>query len=645
MAKPNTLAQPISFDAAQCGGCQPIVIAVQDLCPGIPNPYFGGNPVDSWEKSAGLTQVANDPTRFTGAQAVSHTVGQDGLTIAAGEYNLSWSLTNNDVGMLSAQAVFSNADLSSSFSVVLSTLVGVGTVTGTEQITLVGDQTWNITIAVRQQNGPPAPVMLDTTFNSFILCPVGYEQDFCFQLPLFPTGDELLQETDQAVGFATDFLLAAGYNSNVDTTGPTCATPPFDSNTLVIDATGSPVSGDGDYFVEIDLGDVNIIYGANPDTDQSGELLFKSIDGAEESQIEFTNGDANSTLFYLTSNVWNSGDEPSLWIAANYECDGTDLKQEWDITVNTYSFTPAFYESTFTAADDTFYRLTFDLSKTTHARVIVSDSAAAVIFDSETYGPTFNKIFQTGTLPSTTVTVRFQITDATEWPNTDWNDEVLTNVQLYEMCKWNATIETLEEVNVDTLTETHATADELTSTVSYNKNVQYCIDTGAIDPGCYQFRIINDCDSNEFYTSNCVRICDSDCGTNSIIAWDHGNIKFVGDGCLDYYNYSYIPYFYVKTDLQDLTVDEERVVYADAAYYLQNPRTAQRAIQTLQVWPLPGFMRRAFAMAATDVFMINGIEYRKVDDEAFTPGFNAVADAPMRVLVTKVGDFTLSKNI
>lgn len=646
MAIPNTLHQPITFDSQLCQpGCNPIVIGQLSSCPGVANPYFEGNPVTDWALGAGLSQIGSDPLRVTGTANVSYVVSQTVTGLTTGTYTMTISRENFDAGELITAVNFTKVGGGSAFTISVPPIDGTGTGEYTENISL-SDGDWLISIAVRAQMGTSPPVILDVAFNFFYLCTTNADATaFCFQLPMFTVGSNLLTLTDDEIDFDRDFTSNAGYNSTVAVSGGTCNPTPAATAYSFTPALTGALTGDGKYFIEIITGDITITYGSNPDDYTEGELIFRSSDPPNISEEYFTEADANSNIFYKTTSNFSNGDMPELFVYGAFGCD-TDAGQEerdWDIDVDSYSFIPAFYEDTFTASSDTFYRIKFNMAKTTTVQVTVLDSGASVVFQATDTGPEFNKIFDTGTLPSSTVTIKFEIFDLTEYPNAGFNEAVLTDVELIQVSPWSVTLEDLDGNTIVTLTETHDTTAE-DSGDSYNKNILYCLDVAAEDAGCYQFKATNTWDVDEFYVSNCVKICGEGC-TEVMVSWTGDNVKFVGAECLDLFNYDYTQYFYARVDFQDFTQQFDREYYNDAAYYLQSPYTAYRNVLTMQLYPLPRFMRRAVAQALTGTFYVDGVEYRKVDEDDVAPLFSAVEPNGVRILVTPVGDFLQSRSI
>jgi len=494
------------------------------------------------------------------------------------------------------------------------------------------------------------PITFDAQLCKDVCVGMGVE-DFCFQLPMQEWGSELFQQIDNEIGLAADFTDGVAYNRAYDPAIAACGAPQTDAGVPINTAfptAGQTILATGAYFWEVTLGGVTIDYGKDPDTGVSKQVQLAISPSAlappPADYYAITDADANSTILFKGTESWTIGANMDIFIHATSECDGTNERIKWDITQDVFTAYPTFYSDTFTAEDDTFYRLKFNLDKTSGVTVKVTDSGGTTIVEVTESGPDIDLIFLTGTLPTTTVTIKVTFDDLTEYPNANFNVGILSSVTLYKYCPWTLTIEETGGTLIGTLTETHYSETPLSGySDTYNPNIQYCYDITTLNERCYVFVATNDCDGTDAHTSNCFQVC-TKC-EETTISWAHTNVKFVGDQILDYRNYIGTTQFAVKTNLQDLTQEWDGVYYNDAAYYLQNPYSAYRNTQVLQVWPLPGFMRKALAVALTDIFLLDGVEYRKVDDDALTPGFNATDPAPVRVLVTQVGDFVQSKNV
>ena len=469
--------------------------------------------------------------------------------------------------------------------------------------------------------------------------------DYKFQLPLYETGTELLALSSEEISLVEDFDFGTLSTGSRDFTGNPCPAP--DIQTLpVIDANleGLTLNGEGRYFIELDLGSVSIDYSTNYLDDVAGQVVIRSRDlvNVVESEISVEASDADTSLFYLSDDSYGLGSEPDLLMISQTECDGTDERSKYDIDVDRYKFTRSFFEQTFTATDNTFYRLTYKLAKTSASSVQIIDSDSVVIFEASSDGVGFDKIWNSDTLPvDKTITVRFQIEDSLTFPDSDWNVSVLTEVQLFEMCSWACTIETSNAVNVGTYTETHDFAVESIGN-SYHPNIEYSYDVTTLSEGCYQTRAVDGCDPSREFVSNCISVCTDSCNYSAIES-TLNRVVCAGAEVLDYVAYPTTTLLFSKVSFQDLTIEEESVTYRRSDGYFERPYGIQHTTEVMQIWPLPGFGRQAIALMFTDTFSVDGVEYQKLDDDAFTPLFNAVYEAPMRVLVSKVGDFVISR--
>ena len=634
MALNIPIAQPISFDPKSCDDyC--VLLRNPSLCDNdyIKNPTFLGTWGDSWTATNG-TQLGTDPATYEIDITPIFTLTQS-INITDGEYTVYWSFTKSSSSLI-------QVDLAISTGLVSTQIIAQTDryIQGSVDITISGASAPD-SLTLKFTPG----VKMDLQLNYFYICQKADfvpSTDFCVQLPLEQVGSELLAVFEQEISFPKDFTLGVGYNDVEDSTGATCPGAPSPNNFNIINNVTETVSTTGEYFVNIDMGAVDIDYSLNPVTGDSQEVFMEAIDGVETTDITVGNPETNTNLITLSTNQWNAGDQPSLDIRSTQECDGTDLRRKWDITVNSMTFIPNFYVDTFTASDDTFYRLYFRLAKSSSCTVKIYDSNGVPIYQSTSDGIIFDKIFKTGTLPTTTVTIRWEITDLSEFPNTDYETSVLTGVTLYKMCDYY--LQLVYGASAPFFVENHDFVVEAFGK-TYNHNIEYCIDTTVITNFAnYQAVATSKCDATKIIYGNYYTFCVSTCGLSEI-SWTRTNRVCVGNEILDYETYPATMFFWMKLSLQDLTLEEERIFYRGSDQFWNVAYTMYNTVEVLQLWELPAFMRKTIGLALADTFMINGIEYQKINDDDMSPQFNSVHESPMRILVAKVGDSMISRNV
>lgn len=635
MALNQIIGQPVSFNDPSCGNyCMPLVSSA--ICGDyITNPTFNGNPLDAWTVTKG-TQLLEFVIISDGSADISM---NQSITLPAGDYYFFYRFnsSNDFTGALTvtngptAQQLFDTSggdNPSGSYAF---------TVTGSSSRTITLDM--DTTVAGRQVG----------FFSAYICNADAYipNTSFTFQMPLFGTGSNLLSGTTVSFDNTQDIFTGN------DTAQPVNATSPgsgFDSYIMDTSHNTTTIGEDGYYFFKWQLGSVSVTYGQSDTSGISQTILLWYVVDANNEFIPFNvNTTSGGTK---TSNSWTmtSGTAVDAYIRAYYEQDsGGTWRIIFDVEDLTTDMTKMWQEDTYTATDDTLYRLKFTNANSTLTTVKVYDSASVLIFDATSDGVKFDKIFNTGTLPvgDKTITVRFEVDNFIEYDSAAYYTDVLTDVSLIEQCQYGVALETLDETTISQLTETHATTTENSSTTSYSPNIEYALDVDSVgSPACYQLRASNDCDAADIeYVSNCFEVCGANCAVGlKQIAWSPGNIKNVGDQILDYENYTGTPWMWVKADIQDLDIQRDVESYTQSDGYTNIPWSRSTNFYTLQIWPIPRFMRVALASAFQNTFTIDGESYQVVDDDAISVIFNARYENPVRITVHKVGEHITSRN-
>lgn len=639
MALSIPTGQPISFDSRTCNdSC--VLLRNPSICdnPYIVNPNFLGNLDSVWTFTNGTLNSIN-PAIVAVAVSPVFTISQD-ITITDGEYTVYWSFTQSTSGLLSVDLAINTG------------LVSTNIIAQTDAY-IQGSM--DITVS---SSGAPDTLSLAFTpsgtktlqLNYFYICKKSdytFQTDFCVQLPLEQTGSELLQITDEEISFPVDWLYGPDSTSVSSGTAVGAGTKELQ----VTASVGSPTQGQGLYFGVYNMLDINVAFGLDPVTAVPNRMDIILQDaagglGTPEDFISVSASDSNTSILSLGTNVWlgDGSEVVDLNYRTDYEFDSDDStwKWNWNTSTDDVAQIASFRQQTFTAADDTFYRLSFRLAKTSSCTVRIIDSNAVPIYVASSTGVIFNNIFKTGTLPTATLTVRWEITYLDEFPNTDYNVAVLTEVQVYKMCDY--TLQLVSGVSAPFFTENHEFIIESAGN-TYNRNIEYCIDTQTITKFAeYQAVATNKCDATKILYGNSYDFCASTCGLSEI-SWTRTNIICVGNEVLDYTIYPATEFFWIKASLQDLTIEEEKVFYRGSDNFWNVPYALNNTVEVLQVWALPGYMRKALAVAMAGVFKINGIEYQKINDDDYVPQFNAVLEAPLRILVAKVGDNMVSRNL
>lgn len=628
---PNTLKQLISLDSEGCNS-KPIVLVNRRSCGLLQNEAMNG--LSPWVDDSGFTVDQNNPLRISADTGTECTIYQEVTLEASVTYKVRYSYTRNN-------SPWSNQDQIQlttwgAGTITLSEGTGVTEVVGEQTFTTVANGTGNFVFRFR------GGASTDVTINYIRLCVDGEEEDnneFCFQLPLQESGSNLLSST-----LSVDAPATAPHSGNISVSPARSGScPTFDYDTFDSIHVGTTAGQNGKYFFKYEIGTWLPTTSYDDNGNEDSALLSYQVD-AEVIEHAF---DATNLIgsFYTDPLTFTSGNAFDVKVLAYYGDDGAgNCELEYYIESLDTELYKCFIEETFTATNNELYNLKFRLANVTGVTVKIIDSASTVIYQSDANDLYFDAIFNVGVLPvDKTVTVRIDFETFEDTDSASFYTDVLTNVSLYQMTDHLVYATEEDETFIETLSETHSTTSADVGD-TYNKNVNYCVDLEGYDSGCYKFRVFYGSSAAFDVFSQAWQVSES-AKDYVRVSWQHGNIKKIGADRLDNVSYDTEYFFWTWAQLQDLTQEEERVLYADGAYYLQNPVTRYRNVKTLQTGPLPGYVREAFAVGIMDTFYIDGEAYRKVNDEDISPQFTATGDSPVRILVSKVGDHVVSLNV
>lgn len=633
--------QGITFNPKGCEDyCMPLYGAggCNDGCGDayIKNNTLLGNPLDYWNITAGL-QLSSQ--LFVTDLSSEFTIDQS-VTIPADEYVLFYSFDSSI--NFDCELTITNGPTSEQ----LFDTSGGDESTGYTTVTLTGSSSRTIQLAFT------TTLPTRTIVPGYIyLCPkeayIPYT-DFCFQMPLTETGDNLLDDAsinNGVVGLQAE--IVGSFTGEVSDQGTSVSCGTLEEATIEEDHAPATNGEDGYYFFKYSFDSVTVTYGEVDGVSEQGLLVYTLDLGADPPEVlcpinsDVTSGAVVSSEEIIPSTAGYFDTYFRTWT----EADGSGTcRYNYSVENLESSIWKMWQEDTATLDDDTFYRLTFTNKNATGVTVKIYDESSTLIFQSSSNGISFDKIFNSGTLPgSNEVTIRFEFTAFIDYETENWNDTILTNAELKKQCTYTVEIQDETETALFDLTEDHSTVSESSGT-SYAKNIEYCLDTNALSAGTYSMVVYDDCDTNDQgERSSKFSICDGLIGYKQI-SWIPSANKIVGDYVLDYTSYPANKFLWIRCDIQDLDIQNEREFYTQSNGFINVPWSRVRNLYTLVVFPVPRHVREALSLAFQDTFYIDGEAYQVIDEDAYSPLFQANYNNAMRITVHKVGEFSISRN-
>lgn len=501
------------------------------------------------------------------------------------------------------------------------------------------------------------------TLNYFFICkrptfdPL---KSHCFQLPMFSvTGENLFQSDDCCIGMQlTDSDTHTG-----SVTELTTVAPPYFPGVYIKEwdfpYMDYPLGYQGSMFFKYKIDVGKVAWGLDLDSNpRQVTLLFVNRVGGLPGGAGVTHLHNINPITELEGCFKSDAqigspittDDGSIYIGGIAEQDPLTDESKVDVELENI-YTEVYLMKTelqfVPLNDNEFFRLKFQLNNTSSVIVTFQDSTGGIIYSEIATQLNFDRIINVGVLPpDKTVTVIFDFFDVLNCEADDFASQMICEVSLEQFDVWLAWTETFQPtfgVFQDYLTESHATYNA-TVGESYDPYVFYCIDTTTLLPDCYKVRIFGNSIGAQ-YVSQCLKICDATVDL-CYISWAHKNIKCIGNTILDTRNYGkgYEEHFWIRCDLQDLIIEEERNIYRRSDGFSVIAYVEQFRVYTLQLWKMPEYVRRAFSVATIDTFSINGIEYQVLNSDGMSPQFNQNPNSAIRINVRRVGDFVLSKN-
>lgn len=602
----------------------------------VKNNTLTGLPVDFWTITAGsqlvdrvfITDLSSD---FTISQSVS---------IPAGKYkvfygfdcSIDFDLTLNVTGASPLQ-VFDTSLGDDSF--------GVGSITLTGSLSRTFELDFNTALPSR------------TIIPGYIyICDKDAyepETEFKFQIPLTDTGDSLLDHASVNDGVVPIEGVLIGSNTGTLSVLETPASCPQVIEDDFFDGHINLTTTDnGHFWIKYDIASGAIPFSYNVDVANAVEIEYEVRtgvtappgDGSQRVTARTLSGELKTTFCNPAATDYFDVD-----ISGGVVAYGGNCRLEYELTDLDTSAYKMWFIDTATLEDDTQYRLFFKNKNSTLTSVLITDESGTDILESSSDGISFDKIFQTGTLPGTkTITIRFDYDFFIETESSGWEDEILTDATLYKQAKYTVELQDEDNVAVFDLDESHGSSSETIGN-TYNQNIEYTLNTNLLGAGNYSMVAFDDGDPDDLgVRSNCLCINDSHIGYKQI-TWTPANNKNVGSYLLDYSTYPTTKFIWLKCSIQDLDIQNERESYVQSNGFVNIAWSSVRNLYTLVIYPVPRHIREALSFAFQDIFYINGEAYQVIDDDAYSPVFTARYDNSIRVPVHKVGEFSVSRNV
>ncbi|MCP4181414.1 MAG: hypothetical protein GY756_26935 [bacterium] len=274
------------------------------------------------------------------------------------------------------------------------------------------------------------------------------------------------------------------------------------------------------------------------------------------------------------------------------------------------------------------YKISFDMPGTSGVTVKISGiTPYPDEFEFYETGSSFEKVFESDTAGVKIITLA--VDDFTEESYGDKYD-VLTNLSLVKQCEISADVYNDSDVLQGGMDLQLIETSEIQGS-SLSEFVEFCYDLNQLVGGKYYIKLLDECNPYTEYLSNCFEIANN--------AEDLINLSYSQDVVIGTDELTISGCVWLRSSLQEPIIEDTRETYQYSTGYMAIPYVFNRTNRTFQVFPVPEFMREALAVAFMGTFQLDGVDYQKLKDEDITMMFTSKHEAPIRVLVHKVGDF------